>query len=176
MKEHLTAQEISRWLVEGPAPECEEHLRECGRCRAALAEARAPLSVFRAAMVEWSDQQPLTPVRDSVSWPGLRARTHFMNWAPAFGVAAAVAVLAAFLVRTPMHPKEPIQSSPVAQISDTALMDQVDDEVSETVPDAMAPLTDLVAWDADGSMAVKANGRQTAKQKEAATASKSVAD
>ena len=34
-------------------------------------------------------------------------------------------------------------------------MDQVDTEVSEAVPDAMAPLTDLVAWDSNEGSAAK---------------------
>jgi hypothetical protein len=79
---------------------------------------------------------------------------NFMNWGPAFGVAVGVAVLAAFLVRSPTDQKVSVPQHPQqqqAQISDAALMEQVDAEVSETVPDAMAPLTDLVAWDGDGT-------------------------
>jgi hypothetical protein len=68
-----------------------------------------------------------------------------MNWVPALGVTATIAVLAAFLVRTPVTPKAPVPAA--VQISDGALIEQVDAEVSETVPDAMAPLTDLVSWD-----------------------------
>jgi predicted anti-sigma-YlaC factor YlaD len=149
MKGHLTSDEISRWLVEGPTPELEEHLWRCASCRTMLAEARAPLSIFRSAVIAWSEDQAARPVRQSAPWAGLRERMHFMNWVPAFGVAAAVAVLAVFLVRTPVAPKAPAQAE--VQISsaeqDAKLMDQVDAEVSETVPDAMTPLTDLVAWD-----------------------------
>ena len=46
-------------------------------------------------------------------------------------------------------------ASPSSSDSDAALMDQVDTEVSEAVPDAMAPLTDLVAWDSGEGVAEK---------------------
>ncbi len=164
MRGHLTSKEVARWLVEGPAPDQEEHTRECGSCRATVAEARAPLSAFRSALVEWSEDQAARPLRQSTRWEVLRDRMNFMNWVPAFGVAAAVAVLAAFLVRTPMAPKATVQppTTQQAQISDTALMEQVDAEVSETVPDAMAPLTDLVSWDSGEAAAEKSSAPKSA--------------
>ena len=44
-------------------------------------------------------------------------------------------------------------------------MDQVDEEVSETVPDAMAPLTDLVAWDSSESTAAAKTVKPVVKKK-----------
>jgi predicted anti-sigma-YlaC factor YlaD len=154
MREHFSSKEITEWLVEGPTAEAAAHLRECGSCRAMLAEAQAPLRVFRSAVVAWSEGQVARPLREATRWQELRERMNFMNWGPAFGVAVGVAVLAAFLVRSPTDQKVSVPQHPQqqqAQISDAALMEQVDAEVSETVPDAMAPLTDLVAWDGDGT-------------------------
>jgi hypothetical protein len=174
MKEHLTSNDILQCLIEGPAPDAQEHLRECGRCRTTLAEAQAPLSVFRWAVVAWSEAQSAKPVRESTRWAVLRERLNFMNWVPAFGVAAAIAVLAAFLVRTPAIPKAPAPA-PV-QISDGALIEQVDAEVSETVPDAMAPLTDLVAWDSGQAADEKSGGAKKAVKGKTNPAARNVAD
>ena len=63
MREHLTAKEISRWLVEGPGSDDAAHVRSCPSCAAKLAEVRAPLSVFRSAVVAWSEGQTAAPAR-----------------------------------------------------------------------------------------------------------------
>jgi hypothetical protein len=47
-------------------------------------------------------------------------------------------------------------------------MSQVDEEVSEAVPNAMAPLTDLVAWDSTEGPASSAPVAKTGKKKAAA--------
>jgi hypothetical protein len=49
--------------------------------------------------------------------------------------------------------RQAVVGSSTSPDSDAALMDQVDTEVSEAVPDAMAPLTDLVAWDSNEGVA-----------------------
>jgi hypothetical protein len=144
---HLSAKEISRWLVEGPSLESEEHLQGCWSCQAKLAEAREPLTALRAAVVAWSEAQPAAPVRTvavtSSAYRGLRL------WLPA-GLALAAMVLAAILFgggAFRVHPALPQHAATLSEPDDAVLMEQVDAEVSEAVPDAMAPLTDLVAWD-----------------------------
>jgi hypothetical protein len=48
-------------------------------------------------------------------------------------------------------------------------MEQVDEEVSEAVPDAMAPLTDLVAWDSSNAATAEAAAPRQAVKKKPAT-------
>jgi hypothetical protein len=178
MREHLTAKEISRWLVEGPGSDDAAHVRSCPSCAAKLAEVRAPLSVFRSAVVAWSEGQTAAPAREPAGWVGLAERLNFMNWVPAFGLALALAVLAALLVGPSIKRQVPTQAkAPVAPISDGVLMEQVDAEVSETVPDAMAPLTDLVAWDSDEAPAQKTGApKRAAKIKSIEASRPSVTD
>ena len=188
MREHLTAKEISRWLVEGPGSDDAAHVRSCPSCAAKLAEVRAPLSVFRSAVVAWSEGQTAAPAREPAGWVGLAERLNFMNWVPAFGLARsqarrsgrvrALAVLAALLVGPSIKRQVPTQAkAPVAPISDGVLMEQVDAEVSETVPDAMAPLTDLVAWDSDEAPAQKTGApKRAAKIKSIEASRPSVTD
>ena len=178
MREHLTAKEISRWLVEGPGSDDAAHVRSCPSCAAKLAEVRAPLSVFRSAVVAWSEGQTAAPAREPAGWVGLAERLNFMNWVPAFGLALALAVFAALLVGPSIKRQVPTQAkAPVAPISDGVLMEQVDAEVSETVPDAMAPLTDLVAWDSDEAPAQKTGApKRAAKIKSIEASRPSVTD
>jgi hypothetical protein len=171
---HLTENAISRWLVEGPWREAEEHVRICRGCQASLAEAQEPLIAFRSTLLAWSEARSAR-IGSTAKVFEFPSRLNFMNWLPAFGVALAVAVLAAFLVGSPAsHWHHALQQQAKApQVSDSALMDQVDEEVSEAVPDAMAPLTDLVAWDSgDNASTVvggerAGTGKRTVKEKSA---------
>jgi predicted anti-sigma-YlaC factor YlaD len=165
MTTHLTSKEIARWLVEGPDTASEAHLRDCWSCRAKLAEARAPIADFRTALMAWSEAQSLAAVGESAAAKlTLRERMNFMNWVPAFGLAVALAVVAAGLVAPVVfHNHATQQAHNVPSVSDAVLMDQVDEEVSEAVPDAMAPLTDLVGWDSSEGAAT--TPQKTAKPK-----------
>jgi hypothetical protein len=154
---HLSAKDISRWLVEGPTAEAEGHVESCWSCQGKLAEAREPLTAFRAAVVAWSEKQPAPSIMVGNENKGLRGRSLF-DWMPTASVAFALLVLAVFTVeRGPwlIHP-EAQNARNTPPVSDTVLMEQVDEEVSEAVPDAMAPLTDLVAWDSNSAAASEA--------------------
>jgi hypothetical protein len=151
---HLTASEISCWLVEGPSPELSQHLDGCFACQAKLAEAQEPLTAFRTALVDWSEAQgrPNLPPLQVSSVPVSPVRWGLRGWLPVASLAMAVLLLVGFvtgpdLFRRHGTVRQAVVDSSISPESDTVLMDQVDTEVSEAVPDAMAPLTDLVAWD-----------------------------
>jgi len=162
---HLTSQEISQWLVEGPSASAEAHAGNCYACQAKLTEAREPLAVFRTAAVAWSEAQVERPVR-AVEFQQ-RAERRAWIWAPALSLALGVALLAGFLLG-PKAFRTHTAQTPVAAnapVSDAVLMEQVDSEVSEAVPDAMAPLTDLVAWDSEGSSVSTVSAKKAVKGK-----------
>src|SRR5277367_2206151 len=92
---HLTSKDISRWLVEGSSPESEEHLQHCWTCQAKLAEAREPLTAFRAAVVAWSEAQSASSGR-ALATKNVR-RSGLRMWMPA-GIALAAMILAGILV------------------------------------------------------------------------------
>jgi hypothetical protein len=158
-RQHLTAKEISRWLVEGPEQSASQHVQTCWACQAKLAEAQAPLTTFRGALVEWSEAQAARPMpqttitRNERHW-GLRL------WLPVASLALAALLLLGY-TKVPgfFHGHssgQPLVATASATTdSDEALLDQVDTEVSEAVPDAMAPLTDLVAWDSGEGSSTK---------------------
>jgi hypothetical protein len=149
---HLTDKEISQWLVEGPEQPTSQHVQSCWTCQAKLIEAQAPLTAFRSALVEWSEAQAArslpfqtSAIRNESPW-GRRL------WLPAASLALAALLLVGYAkVPALLHGNSgrpaPIATASTTTDSDEALLAQVDTEVSETVPDAMAPLTDLVGWD-----------------------------
>lgn len=64
MKEHLSAREISRCLIEDSGSGEREHLRQCGACRAEMALVETSLAAFRSAVRRWSEQAEA----ESVLW------------------------------------------------------------------------------------------------------------
>jgi hypothetical protein len=153
---HLTAKEISRWLVEGPEQSADQHVQNCWACQTKLAEAKAPLTAFRTAVVGWSEAQDVVRPRTALAKKNQR-HGGLQVWLPAT-LALAALLLLGFLTGPGLFHghgtvRQAVVGSSTSPDSDAALMDQVDTEVSEAVPDAMAPLTDLVAWDSNEGVA-----------------------
>ena len=158
---HLTSKEISQWLVEGPEQSASLHMQSCWACQAKLAEAKAPLAIFRTAIVGWSEAQDAGRAAAIHNLAGRSERNLGLRlWLPVASLALAALLIAGFvkvpgLLHGRINGQQTVVTSPSSSDSDAALMDQVDTEVSEAVPDAMAPLTDLVAWDSGEGVAEK---------------------
>jgi hypothetical protein len=166
---HLSANDIAQWLVEGPSAEAETHVLACRGCEEKLAEAREPLAIFRSAVVAWSEGQPAARISVGEEKNGWRRWT-LVDWMPVASVAFAVLVLAVFLLRggsLMRRDAAPELTAKTPTVSDTVLMEQVDAEVSETVPDAMAPLTDLVGWDSGATATTDGAAKHGVKKKTA---------
>lgn len=124
------------------AAESREEVRE-------LAEA---LSLYRSAMTHLADRFSAHP---RLATPR-RAHPFRLRLllGPALGVALAAGVLAplyghlhqhtAAVLRAQNNPA-PDPTATRASVDDTILMNQIDNQLSETVPDALAPLADLSA-------------------------------
>ncbi len=131
------------------APEVLRHLVECDACRAEVGRLEHGVAIFRRAGVEWSAQCLATRPQQLQS-VSLRKFSITTMW---WGFAAAIPVVALLLVLLPLHLFHPagqpvarpaVQIS-AAQISDDALLEQVDEQVSVTVPSSMESLTHLVS-------------------------------
>lgn len=111
-----------------------------------LAEA---LGLYRSAMKHVAEKQAEQPFRGKpVPVRSLRMRLVLV---PALAAAMAAAVIAPAVshlhktaVKTPMvaqgNPQDP---TTLASVDDTVLMNQIDNDLSEDVPDALQPLTDM---------------------------------
>lgn len=116
-----------------------------------MRELAESLSLYRSAMRHIAEKQaarPFAPAAQRTS--GLRMRLVLV---PALGAALAAAVIApayvhwhhATIASTPGHPvvQTPTITTTTASVDDTDLMNQIDSEVSEDVPDALQPLEDM---------------------------------
>ena len=155
---HLTADQIAGWLVEGPSSGADSHLRHCESCQSRLVEAQAPLVAFRKAFVQWSEAHAERSVLISRPEAGKDRSWGQRLWLPAASLAFAAMLMAWFVTGSGWPRSQSAGQPTVSQNlseNDAVLMSQVDTEVSEAVPDALAPLTDLVAWDAGEGGGVK---------------------
>ncbi len=151
--DHLSAWEQEEYVLGQRTPPMLRHLTECARCRAAVERLEQGVACFRTAAVEWSSeclaarpqqQQQFVPVR--------RLSVNTLRWA----VAAMIPLVLLILALVPLHLSSP--DHPAAQISDDALLDQVDEQVSVAVPSSMESLTHLVSTGSSSGAVTSAPG------------------
>jgi anti-sigma factor RsiW len=150
--DHLSAWEQEEYLLDQRTPQMLRHLTECAECRAAVERLDRGVAGFRTAAMAWSSeclaarpqQQQFVPVR--------RMPAIALRWS----VAALIPLVLLILALVPFHVSTPPQ--PVAQISDDALLDQVDEQVSVAVPSSMESLTHLVSTQSSSGAVTSAPG------------------
>ena len=136
MTEHLSAEQVSQWMIGERTPRLERHVAECGRCRAELEQLETTLAQFGGAVRDWSAAAPPAwrqPVSLSprFSWPRM--------------VLAATTLL--ILVALPVYwSARARQRAAEAARADAQLLEQVDSAISRAVPEPMEPLVNLVTW------------------------------
>ncbi len=157
--EHLSAWEQEEYVLNRGAgqhgPEVLRHLVECPACSAEVARLEHGVAIFRSAAVEWSSECLATRPQPLQSVPLRRLSITAIRWA----FAAAVPVVLLLLALLPLHlfhlsssqGTGPAVQISTAQISDDALLEQVDEQVSVAVPSSMESLTHLVSADNSGT-------------------------
>jgi len=154
--DHLSAWEQEEYILNQGAeqqdPQVLRHLAECVPCRAEVARLEHGVAIFRSAAVEWSTQSLATRSQHLQPVSLRRLPIVAMRWA----FAAAVPVVLLLLALLPLHLLHlsgPQATHPVAQISDDALLEQVDEQVSVAVPSSMESLTHLLSADKSSATA-----------------------
>ena len=167
---HLSAWEQEEYILNQGAeqqdPQVLRHLAECVACRAEVARLEHGVAIFRSAAVEWSSQCLAAHSQRLQSVPLRRLPIIAVRWA----FAAAVPLVLLLLALLPLHlfhlsgPRitHPAVQISAAQISDDALLEQVDEQVSVAVPSSMESLTHLVSADSS-SGAATARGKHIAQ-------------
>ena len=132
---HLSSEQLSEYVLGQPGPEVALHVQHCAACRAELAQFREALGALRGAVRAWSAEQASVAlaIPASVPEPRFWSGSHQLAWAL---VIAAVCVIASFVL--PWRAKESAVSN------DAVILNQVDAQVSRTVPASMEPLMRLV--------------------------------
>jgi anti-sigma factor RsiW len=148
--DHLSAWEQEEYILSQGAeqqdPQVLRHLTECPACRAEVARLEHGVAIFRSAAVDWSAHCLATSPPRPQSVPLKRFPIVAMRW----GLAAAVPVVLLLIALLPLHLfhlSRPVIVRPAVQMSDDALLEQVDEQVSVAVPSSMESLTHLVSAD-----------------------------
>lgn len=142
MSRHLTSQQISERVLGEGSQEMELHLRDCSLCQEELSRFEDALKGFRTSVRHWSESQLPAPV------PSQARRNPVWSWMMGLCWAAAAIILCIVIGHLNYHPVPQAQTT----AADAALLAQIDNEVSRTVPGPMEPLTQLVSWDANLSV------------------------
>jgi len=158
---HLSAWEQEEYVLnrgtDQQNPQQLRHLAECAACRAEVARLERSVAIFRNAAVEWSSECLATRPQQLQSFPLRKLPIAAMRWAFA-AVVPLVLLLLALLPLHLFHLSSARVDHPVAQISDDALLEQVDEQVSVAVPSSMESLTHLVSTESNSGTASAAPG------------------
>jgi anti-sigma factor RsiW len=158
---HLSAWEQEEYVLNRGTdlqnPQLLRHLADCTACRAEVARLEHGVATFRSAAVEWSSECLATRPQQLQSFPLRRLPITAMRWAFAAVVPLALLLLALLPLHL-FHLSSPSVTHPVAQISDDALLEQVDEQVSVAVPSSMESLTHLVSTESSSGPAGAAPG------------------
>jgi hypothetical protein len=149
---HLSSWEQEEYVLRQRTPEMLRHLTECAGCRAAVAQLEHGLAIFRSAAVEWSSECLATRPQQLNT-----ARRGFPVLALRWAVAAVLPVLLLVFALVSFHPSSTRPVQRASDISDDALLEQVDQQLSVAVPSSMESLTNLVTTESrNGSVAASA--------------------
>lgn len=140
MNQHLSSEQISKWLAGERTAQEELHLQECSQCAGELSRVEETFKMFRGSVVRLSEQE-----RGSVPRM-IRARRHVqpLRWAVAVAILSIALAVPFYRAANERHRQQMAKA-------DAALLEQIDTEVSRAVPAPMEPLIDLVAWDSSNT-------------------------
>jgi predicted anti-sigma-YlaC factor YlaD len=137
MIEHLSAEQISQWMVGDRTPELERHIAECAECRVELDRLESALAQFRTAMRETANAAP------PLGWGESASGRAWLSWPRLVLAAVALILLVVLPVSWMAHAR---QQAAEAALADSQLLESVDSAISQAVPEPMEPLVNLVSW------------------------------
>jgi len=148
MIEHLSAEQISQWIIGDRPLGLRQHVAECAECRAELGQLESALAQFRTAMREPASSVP------PPAWhhPEPRSAPWF-SWPRLVLIATALLVLVAVPVTWKARNHEQALRAKAAQtaLADSRLLESVDAEISQAVPQPMEPLVTLATWNSNST-------------------------
>jgi polyferredoxin len=145
MNNHLTSEQISRWLIGEKTPGGEKHLRGCARCAAEVDAVRHAFSEFGNSAVNWADREGARAVPDTA---GLLRRSRHRTNLRRLRLLAAAALLI-LMSAVPIYRKS-LEQQHEAEVMresavDTELLERVNAHLLQTVPVSLQPLTTLAS-------------------------------
>jgi anti-sigma factor RsiW len=151
MIEHLSAEQISQWMIGDRHPQLERHVAECDECRGELAQLENTLVQFRGAVRDWSGSAV------PQAWQQPASRGPWFSW---LRLVIAAATLF-FLVALPVYWNSRVRERAAeAARADALLLERVDSSISRAVPEPMEPLVNMVTWNSSPAEKKKKVERQ----------------
>ena len=168
MSGHLSEEALMRWQM-GDATDAERaHVGVCAECQAQARPLQDALSWFGAAARHWGEEKAAL-IEEWQESKHAAAR----NWRSTVGMWAAVSVALLLIfgiglprwkahraaIEAQVHQQQQ-QQEKQELARDNALLDEVDQDVSQVVPEAMEPLS----WNTANSGAARSTGGTAARQ------------
>lgn len=137
MNSHLNSEQLERVLAGRPSYEVSQHLGKCARCVEDVASMREVLGNFRSATTVSAEHHRQMAV------PLVPSRVPTAAWVMA-SVVLFAGIATPFAVRRQPVPPVVVGVSPQtsATISDEALLNSVQNDLSASVPESLLPLAD----------------------------------
>lgn len=159
---HLTHEQLCDLLLENTAPALDqvEHLRRCSTCAAEYNSLRESITLFRSTTIAWAGHVSAnrawsSPIRLlSTATPRRNRLADRFLTQPVLWTAAAMLLIASAVPFALHHPQEPATTAhsnspapvrPIDRIGDEALLEEVDQTLSSSIPAPMQPLADPTA-------------------------------
>jgi anti-sigma factor RsiW len=163
---HLTDWDQEEYVLGQRTPDVVQHLSQCSACRTSLARLEQGIGLFRTSAREWSAQSfEKRPLRmDSRAFARRTPSAPAWQWVVACLLFLALLPVYFSVQRERPHANADSLASQAPAISDDALLQQVDEEVSESVPSSMEPLTHLVTTNRETPGSSPSTGRQHSVQ------------
>jgi hypothetical protein len=147
MKGHLSSKKISKYIAGCSSPLEERHVRECRQCAAEIDRIKALFTEFRDSAAAWSSGyrslEESEPLRPTERLHRLAAAILTWKW-------AATALVLALILFIPKSLND--RRREMEQLkADVQLWEEVDAQISQRVPEPLAPLMQLVAWEPEAA-------------------------
>jgi hypothetical protein len=136
MIEHLSAEQISQWMMGDRTSQLEHHVARCEACRNELAQLETTLMQFRGAVRELSGSAA------PPAWREPARRGSWFSW-PRMALVTATLLL---LITVPIYWSARARQRAEQERADALLLEQVDSAISRAVPAPMEPLVTLATW------------------------------
>ena len=172
MNSHLNHEQLCDLLIDkldsstsDKNEQAREHVSTCAICSGELATLRQSLSLFRSSANAWAEQawstQPVMLHREALRQPTWRERLSALVQRPVVWSAVAAAAVLAIALPLAIHHGPEEQETPVAHTrsapaagshsvtDDDALLLEVNQTLSSSVPSPMQPLADPTASTTD---------------------------
>jgi hypothetical protein len=139
MINHLSPQQISSLMIGQAKPGEAQHAAECSECAEEVLHLQETLAVFRDSVQQWTDRCGGSEVPSPAF---LRTDSSVFSGRPFQWALAVLALI--LLVLIPVH-KNTSERRLKAEAEDTLLLEQVNAQLSRTVPEALEPLMTLLS-------------------------------